>query len=77
LQVQNFSGLPKKGCKRLLFVFILFIVFQDVSFFKKRFCFFIEREHARAQGAGAAEGEANSSLSREPNVGLDPRTLGS
>jgi len=26
---------------------------------------------------GEAEGEADSPLSREPNTGLDPRTLGS
>ena len=33
-----------------------------------------EREHKQREGA---EGEADSSLSREPDVGLDPRTSGS
>jgi len=35
-----------------------------------------ERE-SRSRGGAEREGEADSSLSREPNVGLDPRTLGS
>jgi len=34
------------------------------------------RERKRAQTGGAAEGEAGSPLSREPDVGLNPRTLG-
>ena len=29
------------------------------------------------EGAAEGEGEADSPLSREPNVGLDPRTPGS
>jgi len=29
------------------------------------------------QAGGGGEGEAGFPLSREPNVGLDPRTLGS
>ena len=33
-----------------------------------------EREHD--QGEAEGEGEADSPLSREPNVGLDPRILG-
>jgi len=33
----------------------------------------VERERAHE---GAAEGEAGCPLSREPNTGLDPRTLG-
>ena len=37
-----------------------------------------EREREHKQGGGVeAEGEAGSPLSREPDVGLDPRTLGS
>jgi len=31
----------------------------------------------RAQAGGVGEGEAGSPLSKEPDVGLDPRTLGS
>jgi len=34
-----------------------------------------EREQVRAQKQ--REGEADSPVSREPNVGLNPRTLGS
>jgi len=34
-----------------------------------------ERERAQAEETG--EGEAVSPLSREPDAGLDPRTLGS
>jgi len=44
-------------------------------------CFFdTERERERAQAGGAAEGEgggeAGFPLSREPDVGFGPRTLG-
>ena len=35
------------------------------------------RENASSGGGAEGEGEANSLLSREPNVGLNPRTLGS
>ena len=35
-----------------------------------------ERERERAQ-TGGGEGEADSPLSREPHMGLDPMTLGS
>ena len=41
---------------------------------------FIERESGRETkqgGGGGGEGEADSPRSREPNIGLDPRTLGS
>ena len=34
-----------------------------------------EREHTSKGGVAEGEGEADSPLSREPNVGLDPRTL--
>ena len=33
-----------------------------------------ERERAPAEGTAEGEGEADSPLSREPKVGLDPRT---
>jgi len=38
-----------------------------------------ERETARegTQAGGVGEGEAGSWLSREPDAGLDPRSLGS
>ena len=35
------------------------------------------RERAQVGGAAEGEGEAGSPLSREPNVGLNPRSLGS
>jgi len=35
------------------------------------------RERARAGGMAEGEGAAGSPLSREPDLGLDPRTLGS
>ena len=34
-----------------------------------------ERERAHEWGRDRGEGEADSLLSEEPNVGLDPRTL--
>ena len=34
-----------------------------------------ERERMSGQVGAEGEGEADSLLSREPNVGLDPRTL--
>ena len=41
--------------------------------FFKYFIYFLERERV---GAGAKkEGEADSQLSREPDVGLNPRTV--
>jgi len=48
-------------------------------FFFKDFIYLTERETARAgtQAGGVGEGEAGSLPSREPDVGLYPRTLGS
>ena len=46
-------------------------------FFKILFIHLTERERAQARGAAKGEGETGSSLSREPDMGLDPRTLGS
>ena len=50
-------------------------------FFLKGFIYLFERKCVRErdpkQGERAEEGEADSLLSREPDVGLDPRTLGS
>ena len=46
------------------------------DFFKKIYLF--ERERAQMEGRGAeGDGEAGSLLSRELNLGLDPRTPGS
>ena len=39
--------------------------------------FVYERERAHKQGEWQAEGEAGSRLSEEPDVELDPSTLGS
>ena len=51
------------------------------SFLKKGYIYLFEREKERereiAQPGGGAEGEADSPLSREPDVGLGPRTSGS
>ena len=46
-------------------------------FFFKDFIYLFDRERGEhKQGAGAkGEGEARSPLSREPDMGLDPRTL--
>ena len=47
-------------------------------FFKDFIDLFVtERERAHKQGEWQAEGEAGSLLSREPDEGLDLRTLGS
>ena len=52
------------------------------TFFFLRFYYLFEREKAResmgrgGQGWAEGEGEAESLLSREPDSGLDPRTLG-
>ena len=46
------------------------------DFVFKDFIYLFERERAHKRGSGA-EGEADSPLSREPDAGLDPRTLGS
>ena len=54
-------------CFKILFIFLTFIYLRDrVSE--------IEREGVRRETEG--EGETGSPLSREPNVGLDPGTLG-
>jgi len=46
-------------------------------FLKILFIYLRERERERAQAGGAAEEEAGSPLSKEPNVALEPRTPGS
>ena len=42
-----------------------------------RFYLFTDGERESTQAGRAAEGEADSPLSREPDTGLNPRTLGS
>jgi len=53
----------------------------SVIFFLKDFIYLFDREReiARAgtQAGGVGEGEAGFPLSRDPNVGFDPRTPGS
>ena len=46
-------------------------------FFLRFYLFERERESRQAGEAAEGEGEAGSPLSREPDVGLDPTTLGS
>ena len=49
-----------------------------ISFFLKGFYLFIwQRERVSTQAGGTGAGEADFLLSREPNVGLYSRTLGS
>jgi len=48
----------------------------SLKYFLRRL-YLVEREREHARAGGGAEGEADSPLSRKPNVGLDPRTLGS
>jgi len=52
------------------------VIPQFVFLFFLRFYLF-DRGRERAQAGGVGEGEADSPLSKEPHVGLDPRTLGS
>ena len=49
----------------------------SISFFLflKDFIYLFDIENERAQAGG--EGKAGSLLGREPDVGLDPRTVGS
>ena len=49
------------------FVLFLFLIYL---FVRER-----EREHRQIEWQAEAEGEAGSLPSREPDVGLDPRTL--
>ena len=48
-----------------------------INIFFKDFICLSEKEREYMQGEWEAEGETNSLLSKEPNMGLDPRTLGS
>ena len=63
----------------MLWCFIQEIIAKSKLNFFKDFIYLSERERDRAQAGGEAEaeGEAGSPLSKEPDAGLDPRTLGS
>ena len=65
--------LSKRNFSLLCFTTKGKIVSEHYIFFK--FIYLPEREHK--QGEQQTEGESGSPLSREPNAGLDPRTLGS
>ena len=52
--------------------FVLKCIFKKILFIYLR-----ERVRENISRGRGAEGEADSSLSREPDSGLDPRTLGS
>ena len=45
--------------------------------FLKIYLFDRERERTQAGGVAEGEGEAGSPMSRDPNSGFQPRTLGS
>ena len=49
-----------------------FIIFLKVFIY-----LFAEREHKQGEQQAEGEEEAGSPLSREPNVGPDPRSMGS
>ena len=44
-------------------------------FFFKIFIYLTDRDHKHTERQAERDGEAGSPLSREPNLGLDPRTL--
>ena len=54
-------------------------IYCSIIFKKIVFAYLTERErtHKQEEGKAEGEGEAGSPLSRGPDVGLDPRTLGS
>ena len=57
--------------------------FNSILFYFKDFIYLFvreresESEHRQTEWKAEAEGEAGSLWSKEPDVGLDPRTLGS
>ena len=55
----------------------VFFLLCFVLFLKIIYLFIYQRQWAQAEWQAEAEGEAGSLLSKEPDVGLDPRTLGS
>ena len=69
---KNPIHIPKWVLEKLLFYFPL----KTNNFFFKDFTYLCERE-PKSRGRAEGKGEAGSPLSREPHVGLHPRTLGS
>ena len=69
--------------KDILLIYFLTFNNESLALFLKNILFVYltaresMKERERTQGAAEGEGEAGSSLSREPNVALNPRTLGS
>ena len=55
----------------------IILIFPTFFFFKVLFIYLTQREPKQRERQAEGEGEAGSPLSREPEVGLDPRTLGS
>jgi len=53
------------------------LIYLFYFYFFKDFIYSFDREGTQARGVGEGEGEAGFPQSREPDAGLDPRTLGS
>ena len=54
---------------------VMGVIVKTIAFFLfKDFMYFFERVGAGAGGGAEGEGEADPLLSREPNMGLNPRT---
>ena len=51
--------------------FLKKFLIKDFIYFRER-----EREHKQGERQAEGDGEADSPLRREPNMGLDPGTLG-
>jgi len=58
-----------------MFIFIISAYPVVYLLIFKDFIYLFERERAQAGRGIAGEGEAGFLLSKEPNAGLDPRTL--
>jgi len=55
----------------------VWVFYFNKTFFERFYLFIWERVRKRdSEQGGRVEGEAESTLSREPDVGLHPRTLG-
>jgi len=69
---------PLSRCSVNIYWQINFSINPVTLFYFKDFIYLCvrEREREHKQGERQAEGEADSPLSREPDEGLDPRTLG-